>query len=151
MALFPSYQIEGIASPDKITADLASQCRDIFNAPVRVDISTESVNGHNVIVVFVPEAQSQDKPVFSRHRGYPRVRSGESAARTSAVPMTTWQFSIRAGNRKVSIPALLPTPRWKTCRQTRSMNERYEYYWVLHDWESRAPYRQWVRIDPRSE
>ncbi len=44
MTLFPSYQIEGIASPDKITANLASQCRDVFNVPVRVDISTESVN-----------------------------------------------------------------------------------------------------------
>ena len=72
MALFPSYQIEGIASPDKITADLASQCRDIFNVPVRVDISTESVNGHNVIVVFVPEAQSQDKPVFFKAQGLPK-------------------------------------------------------------------------------
>ena len=72
LALFPAYEVEGIAQPDKITSDLASQCRDIFNIPIRVDISTENIQGKNVIVVFVPEAQPQDKPVFFKAQGLPR-------------------------------------------------------------------------------
>lgn len=72
MALFPAYEVEGIAQPDKLAADIASQCRDIFNIPLRVDIATENVQGKAVLVVFVPEAQSQDKPVFFKGQGLPR-------------------------------------------------------------------------------
>jgi len=72
MALFPSYEVEGIEQPDKLSADIASQCRDIFNVPLRVDISTENVQGKNVVVVFVPEAQPQDKPVFFKSQGLPK-------------------------------------------------------------------------------
>lgn len=72
MALFPAYEIEGIAAPDKLSAEIASQCRDMFNIPLRVDISTENIQGKNVVVVFVPEAQPQDKPVFFKAQGLPR-------------------------------------------------------------------------------
>lgn len=72
LALFPSYEVEGIDQPDKLSADIASQCSDMFNAPLRVDISTENVQGKNVIVVFVPEAQPQDKPLFFKGQGLPK-------------------------------------------------------------------------------
>jgi ATP-dependent DNA helicase RecG len=72
LALFPAYEVEGIAHPDKITADIASQCRDIFNISLRVDIATENVQGKNLVVVFVPEAQPQDKPVFFKAQGLPK-------------------------------------------------------------------------------
>jgi ATP-dependent DNA helicase RecG len=72
MALFPSYEVEGIDQPDKLSADIASQCRDMFNVPLRVDISTENVQGKNVVVVFVPEAQPQDKPIFFKSQGLPK-------------------------------------------------------------------------------
>jgi ATP-dependent DNA helicase RecG len=72
MALFPAYEVEGVAHPDKISGDIASQCRDSFNTPLRVDISTENIEGKNVVVVFVPEAQPQDKPVFFKSQGLPR-------------------------------------------------------------------------------
>ena len=72
LALFPAYEVEGITHPDKITADIANQCRDIFNIPLRVDIFTENVQGKNVVVVFVPEAQPQDKPIFFKAQGLPR-------------------------------------------------------------------------------
>ena len=71
-ALFPAYEVEGIAHPDKTLADLASQCRESFNVPLRVDLSTEAVAGQPVVVVFVPEAQPQDKPVFFKSQGLPR-------------------------------------------------------------------------------
>jgi len=69
MALFPSYQVEGVAQPDKLCADLATQCREVFNVPVRVELSTEQVNGLAVVVAFVPEAQPQDKPIFFKAQG----------------------------------------------------------------------------------
>ncbi len=72
LALFPAYEIEGITHPDKITSDIASQCRDMFNIPIRVDISTENIQGNNVVVVFVPELQPQDKPVFFKAQGLPK-------------------------------------------------------------------------------
>lgn len=73
LALFPAYEVEGITNPDKISSDIANQCRDVFNIPLRVDISTENVQGKNVIVVFVPEAQPQDKPIFFKAQGLPRA------------------------------------------------------------------------------
>jgi ATP-dependent DNA helicase RecG len=71
-ALFPAYEVEGVSTPDKLSADISTQCRDSFNVTLRVDISTESVQGKNVVVVFVPEAQPQDKPVFFKSQGLPR-------------------------------------------------------------------------------
>lgn len=71
-ALFPAYEVEGIDQPDKLGADIATQCRNTFNQPVRVDIATEAVNGKTVLVVHVPEAQPQDKPVFFKAQGLPK-------------------------------------------------------------------------------
>ena len=72
MALFPSYQVEGVPQPDKLCADLATQCREVFNQPVRIELSTEQVNGQAVVVAYVPEAQPQDKPVFFKAQGLPK-------------------------------------------------------------------------------
>jgi ATP-dependent DNA helicase RecG len=69
---YPSYEVEGIEQPEKLGTDIATQCRNTFNQPVRVDISTESLRGKTVMVVHVPEAQPQDKPVFFKAQGLPR-------------------------------------------------------------------------------
>lgn len=71
-ALLPSYAVEGIAQPDKISADLASQCATAFNVPFRVDIRTEMLHGKPVIVVCVPEAAPQDKPLYFKSTGLPK-------------------------------------------------------------------------------
>ena len=54
-ALFPGYAVEGVPQPDKLSADLASQCTTAFNRPLRVEIRTETLAGEPVVVVFVPE------------------------------------------------------------------------------------------------
>lgn len=72
LALFPSYQVEGVPQPDKLCADLATQCRAVFNLPVRIELSTEQVDGQAVVVAYVPEAQPQDKPVFFKSQGLPK-------------------------------------------------------------------------------
>ncbi len=72
MALFPSYEAEGIDQPEKLGAEIATQCRNTFNQSVRVEIITENVNGKAVLVVHVPEAQPQDKPIFFKAQGLPK-------------------------------------------------------------------------------
>ena len=71
-ALFPGYAIEGVTDPDKLSADIASQCASVFNMPLRVDIRTESLEGKPVIVVSVPEAAPQAKPIYFKSTGLPR-------------------------------------------------------------------------------
>jgi len=44
----------------------------MFNRPLRIEIKTEEVDGKAVIVVTVPEAAAQDKPVFLKAQGLPR-------------------------------------------------------------------------------
>ena len=71
-ALFPGYAVEGVTDPDKLSADIASQCASVFNRPLRVDIRTESLEGKPVIVVSVPEAAPQAKPIYFKSTGLPR-------------------------------------------------------------------------------
>ncbi|MEB0140353.1 MULTISPECIES: ATP-binding protein [unclassified Undibacterium] len=70
--LFSPYVVEGILHPDALSASLATQCRDQFNVPVRVQIASEQISGCTVLVVTVPEAQPGDKPIFIKSRGLPR-------------------------------------------------------------------------------
>jgi ATP-dependent DNA helicase RecG len=72
LALFPSYEVQGLDQPDKLSADLASQAASMFNRPLRLDVQTDAVNGKPVIVVFVPEAAPQDKPIYFKAQGLPR-------------------------------------------------------------------------------
>ena len=72
LALFPGYEVQGLDQPDKLSADLASQAASKFNRPLRLDIQTEAVNGKALILVFVPEAAPQDKPIYFKAQGLPR-------------------------------------------------------------------------------
>ncbi|MDO5691593.1 MAG: ATP-binding protein [Pseudomonadota bacterium] len=71
-ALFPGYMVEGVVNPDQLSADLASQCANMFNQPLRVDIRTEALESKPVVVVRVPEAAPQDKPIYFKSTGLPR-------------------------------------------------------------------------------
>ena len=66
------YEVQGVPDPDKLSADLASQCATAFNSVVRPDISTGILENKPVVVVFVPEAEPQDKPVYFKATGLPR-------------------------------------------------------------------------------
>lgn len=71
-APFTEYRIVGIANPDKIQADLATQCREMFNIPIRPEIRVEQYDQKNMIVVHIPEAAPHDKPVYIKARGLPK-------------------------------------------------------------------------------
>jgi ATP-dependent DNA helicase RecG len=67
-----SYRVPGIADPDKLQSDLASQCASMLNRPVRPRIAVETLRGKTVLVVFVPEAAAAEKPIFLSKLGLPR-------------------------------------------------------------------------------
>lgn len=67
-----AYVVEGVANPDKLQSDLASQCASAFNRPVRPRVSVEAINGKTVVVVYVAEATATDKPVYLTRLGLPR-------------------------------------------------------------------------------
>ncbi len=73
-SLFPEYVVTGIPAErsDKIQSDLASQCGDIFNRPVRPQINVETINNKLVIVVFIEELSSEQKPLYFKNRGLPQ-------------------------------------------------------------------------------
>ncbi len=70
-SLFPTYEIVGVENPDKLQKDLATQCADLFNIPVRPKISIENVNGQNVLVIEVEELSHGQKPIFFKKQGLP--------------------------------------------------------------------------------
>ena len=67
-----AYRVVGVAQPDKLQADLASQCASVFNRPLRPRVSVEALQGKTVLVVEVPEAAPTDKPLFLAKLGLPR-------------------------------------------------------------------------------
>jgi len=70
-ALLPGYVVVGVEDPDKLASNLASQAASVFNFPLRLDIQTETLDGKPVLVVFVPEVEASNKPVFFKAQGLP--------------------------------------------------------------------------------
>lgn len=70
--LFSAYSVVGVEHPDRISADLATQCREQFNVAVRVQIATDRIGDRTILMVTIPEAQPGDKPVYLKNRGLPR-------------------------------------------------------------------------------
>jgi len=66
------YEIEGIADPDKIQRELATQCREIFSIPIRPQVESVIKAGKTIIVAFIPEVQPSEKPVYITKRGLPQ-------------------------------------------------------------------------------
>ncbi len=70
-ALFRQYTAVGLSDPDKASRDLATQCANSFNRPIRVQIESGLVNGKPLLSVFVPEAAPSDKPIYFQNRSLP--------------------------------------------------------------------------------
>jgi ATP-dependent DNA helicase RecG len=74
-SLFPSYVVSGIPPEklDQIQSDLANQCAENFNIPVRPTITVEKASDDKVaIVVFVAELSTEQKPLFLKNKGLPQ-------------------------------------------------------------------------------
>jgi len=71
-SLFPSYIVCGVDNPDKLQLDLSTQCADMFNQPIRPEITIDNIQGRNVMNVFIPELQPSQKPVYFKSEGLPK-------------------------------------------------------------------------------
>jgi ATP-dependent DNA helicase RecG len=66
------YRPAGLPDPDKVQRDLASQCASMLSVTLRPEMQLETVDGHTVLVVYVPEADVTHKPVYLKSTGLPR-------------------------------------------------------------------------------
>lgn len=67
-----AYRAAGLPAPDKAQRDLATQCATMLNVALRPEMQTETVDGETVLVVYVPEADVTQKPVYLKSTGLPR-------------------------------------------------------------------------------
>ena len=65
----PAYEVIGVEAPDKVSADLASQCASVFNVLLRPRITTEQFEDKSVLIVDVNECEAGQKPVFNKRKG----------------------------------------------------------------------------------
>ena len=70
--LFPSYQVIGVDNPDKLQKDLATQCADLFNIPVRPKITVEEIQSKIVLVINISELPREQKPLYFKKQGLPQ-------------------------------------------------------------------------------
>lgn len=66
------YRPVGLPDPDKVQSDLASRCASSLNVVLRPEMRVELVDGLPVLVVFVPEADTSQKPVYLSATGLPK-------------------------------------------------------------------------------
>lgn len=71
-ALFLDYQIVGVPDPDKLQRYLATQCRDLFNVPIRPQLFVERGGGKIMVIAYIPEAQPHEKPIYIKSQGLPQ-------------------------------------------------------------------------------
>jgi ATP-dependent DNA helicase RecG len=63
------FYISGVKNPEKLQNDIVSQCGSVFNVPVHPEIGTEIIDGNVVIGLYIPEAESAQKPVYIKRQG----------------------------------------------------------------------------------
>lgn len=69
----PTYQVVGVSDPDKLQKDLVSNCRNgTFNQPLSIEVTTERLEGRNVVVAYVPELPPGSKPAYFVKLGLPK-------------------------------------------------------------------------------
>jgi ATP-dependent DNA helicase RecG len=66
------YQATGVANPEQVQTDLASQCRSMLSKQIRPEIRVENVGGVSVVVALIPEAAPTEKPVYITSKGLPK-------------------------------------------------------------------------------
>ena len=65
------YRPASLPDPDKLQRDLASQCASMLNVALRPEMQLEQLGGHTVLVVYVPEADVTQKPIYKKATGLP--------------------------------------------------------------------------------
>ncbi len=66
------YRPVGLADPDKVQSDLASKCASMLSVVLRPEMRVETLDGQAVLVVYVPETDVTQKPVYFKASGLPK-------------------------------------------------------------------------------
>lgn len=66
------YRPVGVRDPDKVQADLASQCASMVTPPIRPFTWVDMIEGVPVVGVYVPELPSGAKPAYFTATGLPK-------------------------------------------------------------------------------
>ena len=66
------FSVEGVDDPDKKQLDISTQCAGMFNIAVRPRIDVETIEGKNVLKIFVPELAVNQKPLYFKSQGIPQ-------------------------------------------------------------------------------
>ena len=67
-----SYRVIGVHDPDKLQREVASLCASAFNQSLRPNMQVCVVDEKLVIVVYIPEVEPQNKPIYIKAQGLPR-------------------------------------------------------------------------------
>lgn len=65
------YRVVGVNDPDKLQTRFNSQCSSEYNVQLRPSLGVELLDGRQVIVARVPEADPDRKPIFIESAGLP--------------------------------------------------------------------------------
>ncbi|MGI4884865.1 MAG: ATP-binding protein [Janthinobacterium lividum] len=109
---YGGYRVEGVAAPDKLQRDLASQCAQKFNMVVRPRVDVVRRDGKNVLVVFIAEVPAAQKPVYLENLGLPRGafrRIGSSDQRFTAEDLA-FIYQLRDGSSYDETPIASSNP-----------------------------------------
>ena len=66
-----SYKVDPIPDPDKLQSDIATQCANMFNIPVRPVMSIEKINGQAVLKIWIDELPAKQKPLYFKSKKLP--------------------------------------------------------------------------------
>jgi ATP-dependent DNA helicase RecG len=65
----PRYEISGVKDPDKLQCEIVSLCRQNFSIKIRPIFEIISHSEGPMVLVYIPEAEPHQKPVYILNRG----------------------------------------------------------------------------------
>ena len=65
------YKVDPMPDPDKLQSDIATQCANMFNMPVRPAMTIEKIDGQPVLKIWIDELPAKQKPLYFTKKGLP--------------------------------------------------------------------------------
>ncbi len=65
----PYYSITGLRDPEQAQSEVVTLCRQCFSVPIRPNLELLSHQEKKFLLVYIPEAEPHDKPVFIQSEG----------------------------------------------------------------------------------
>ena len=122
------YVAEGVPDPDKVSADLATQCASMLNAQVRPVIEREEIDGRVVVSAFVPEAAPDQASLHREPRAaqgaYLRVGTTDQQCRDADLTALYQARSFRPFDGSLLADTTRPMPPLALANYRRARKER---------------------------